>query len=76
MALTDEGDVTVQVGGKPFAGHWKSVGDAITVTFAEESKTVHLPSDPPPLTEVAKEILTDLVGIHLTKGAKTDEVVS
>jgi hypothetical protein len=67
MALTAEGDVTTDVGGETFAGRWKVVDDQITVTFADEVKTVHLASQPPPLTEVAKEILSDLVGIHLTK---------
>jgi hypothetical protein len=61
MGLRDEGQVTIRIDGSDHTGEWKAQKDTITVRYAMESETTHIGREPYPYTELAKQLLSELV---------------
>jgi hypothetical protein len=61
MGMRDEGTVTIEVDGLEHTGEWKSQKGTITVRYAMETETTHIGSEPYPYTQLAPQLLSELV---------------
>jgi hypothetical protein len=61
MGRRDEGTVTIEIDGIQHTGEWKAPKDTITVRYVMEVETTHIGSEPYPYTELAKQLLSELV---------------